>query len=106
MEGHTLTSDLDVVAELTRLVLDLDAVVQVLFEGRTVEDAIARGLRVVDDVFVLSSSSFSGRGLGLRRKRRKETQHEPTEKGTQQSGTGTNHLDGSDGERRKGREES
>ena len=97
MDARTLASDLDIVAKLTCLVLDLDAVVQVLFKGRTIENTVASGLGVVNDIFVLSSGSFSGHGLGLQRKR-EETQHEPTEKITQQSGTGTNHLDGSDGE--------
>lgn len=71
---------------------------QVLFEGRTVEDTVTRGLGVVDNELVLGSSGFSRSNLGLQGKRRREeTQHEPTEKITQQSGTGTNHLDGSEG---------
>ena len=62
--GHTIPEDLDVVAELTSLAIDLDAVVEELLERRTVKDTIACGTRVVDDELVLSSS-LSGSGLGL-----------------------------------------
>ena len=62
----TLAGDLHVLTELAGLTLDLDAVVQVLFEGCTIEDTVASGARVVNDELVLSSSRLSGGGLGLR----------------------------------------
>ena len=83
----TLAGDLHVLAELAGLALDLDAVVQVLFEGCTIEDTVASGARVVNDELVLRSSLRGGLWLheGIREN---ETQHEPTEKVTQQSGAG------------------
>ena len=60
---HTVAGDLDVVTELTSLALDLDAVVEVLFEGRAVKDTVTGGTGVVDDELVLSSSLCSGLGL-------------------------------------------
>ena len=88
MDARTLASDLDIVAKLTCLVLDLDAVVQVLFEGCTIEDTVASGARVVNDELVLRSSLRGGLWLH-ERIRENKTQHEPTEKVTQQSGTGS-----------------
>lgn len=64
-EALTITSNFDVVAELASLAIDLDAVVQKLFEIRTVEDTVVRRLRVVDDEFMLGSRRFSSCGLGL-----------------------------------------
>ena len=91
-----IAGDLDALSKLPDLALDLDAIVQVLFEGCAIEDTVASGARVVNDELVLRSSLRGGLWLheGIRQN---ETQHEPTEKITQQSGTGTNHLDGSDG---------
>ena len=57
--------NLDAVTELTSLALDLNAVVQELFEGRAVKDTVVRGAVVVNDELVLGSSSLSGGGLGL-----------------------------------------
>lgn len=42
--------DLDVVAEVAGTALDLDAVVQELFESREVKDLVADGLAAVDGV--------------------------------------------------------
>ena len=84
----TLAGDLHVLTELASLSLDLDTVMKVLLKGRTVKDTIASRTGVVNDELVLRSS-LGGGGLGLERKR-KETQYEPTEKVTQQSGTGAN----------------
>ena len=60
----TITSNLDVLAQVARLAIDLDAVVQVLLERRAVKDAIARRLRVVDDELVLCGGGLTGGGLG------------------------------------------
>ena len=82
---RTLPVDLDAVAKLASLAIDLDAVVEVLLEGSTVEDTVTRGARVVNDELVLGSSLCGGLDLvgggG-------ETQHKPTEKITQQSDSG------------------
>lgn len=60
-----------------------------LFKISTIKDTVGSRLRVVNNEFVLSSSSLSSGGLGLREKK---TRHKPTEKGTQQSSTGeTDH---------------
>ena len=80
--------DLDLVTELTGLAIDLDAVVEELLEVRAVKDTVASRARVVDDELVLSSSRLSGGGLGLHKEEREKTQCKPTEKVTQQSGTG------------------
>lgn len=69
---RTIPVDLHVLAELTGLAIDLDAVVQELLEARTVEDTIARRARVVDDELVLSSSRLSGGGLGLTEREERE----------------------------------
>ena len=58
--------DLDAVTELAGLALDLNTVMEVLFESGTVEDTVAGRARVVDNELVLSSSRLSGGGLGLR----------------------------------------
>lgn len=47
--------DDDLVTEVADTALDLDAVVEELFEGRDVEDLVARGLRSVDDVLFFIS---------------------------------------------------
>lgn len=49
----TSLRDDDLVAEVANTALDLDAVVQELFERRDVEDLVASGLRSVDDELVL-----------------------------------------------------
>ena len=61
----TLAGDLHVLAELAGLALDLDAVVEELFEGRAVKDTVRRRAGVVDDELVLSSTRL-GSGLGLK----------------------------------------
>ena len=60
---------------------------QELLKRSTVEDTVARRARVVNDELVLRSSLRGGLWLneGIREN---ETQHEPTEKVTQQSGAG------------------
>lgn len=83
---HTITNDFDMVAELAGLALNLDSIMQVLLKVGPVEDTVTCGLRVVDNEFMLSSRGFSGGGLGLE-KRGEKNRCEPTEKGTQQSGT-------------------
>ena len=70
----TLAGDLHVLAELAGLALDLNTVMEVLFESGTVEDTVAGRARVVDNELVLSSS-FTSSGLGLEKtlqKREKE----------------------------------
>ena len=62
--------DLDAVTELAGLALDLNTVMEVLFESGTVEDTVAGRARVVDNELVLSSSlSSSGLGLAHTKKR-------------------------------------
>lgn len=68
---RTVTGDLHIVAELSSLALDLDAIVQELLEVCTVKDAICSRLREVDDEFVLDSRSFSGGSLDLLGDRKK-----------------------------------
>ena len=63
--GRTITVDLDVVTELTSLALDLDTVVEELFEGRAIKDTVRGRAGVVNDELVLGSSRLSGGGLGL-----------------------------------------
>jgi hypothetical protein len=88
---RTVANDLDALAELARLSLDLYAVVEVLFKVSTIEDAVCGGLRVVDDKLVLGGGGFSGGGFGLE-------DHQPTEKDTQQSMMGeTDHGGGGGG---------
>ena len=66
--GRTIPVNLDALAKLTSLAVDLDTVVQELLEPRTVKDTVTGGTGVVNDELVLSSRSFSGSGLGLREK--------------------------------------
>ena len=63
---RTLPVDLDAVAKLAGLAIDLDAVVKELLERRAVEDTVVRRTGVVNDELVLSSSRLSGGGLGLK----------------------------------------
>lgn len=89
--------DLDIVTKLTSLAFNLDAVVQVLLESSTIKDTVSRWTRVVDDKFVLCSSSFSGGGLGLEKHRHKENKEKPSvsllRRGLSKAVLGTNHLD-------------
>lgn len=50
--------DLDVVTKVSGLVIDLNPVVQELFEGTTVEDTISGRTGVVDDKLVLSGGDL------------------------------------------------
>jgi len=61
----TVTGDLHILAELAGLTLDLDAVMEELFESGTVENTVCSGFRVVDDELVLDSGRFGGGGLRL-----------------------------------------
>jgi len=63
--GVAITDDLDVVTKLAGLALDLDAVVEELFEVCAVKDTVRGGLRVVNDKLVLLSSRLVGGDLGL-----------------------------------------
>lgn len=91
----TIPNDFDVFTELTRLALDLYTIVQELFEVSAIEDAVRCWARVVDHEFVLDSRGFSTSGFGLTKEqnKRKSAGHEPTEKVTQQSSAGTDHLE-------------
>lgn len=71
--AHTIAVDLDVLTELARLSIDLDAVVKKLLKGRAVENTVAGGTGVVDRELVLSSSGLSSGGLTLRKERREGT---------------------------------
>jgi hypothetical protein len=55
--------DLDVVAEVAGAALDLDAVVQELFERGQIKDLVVDGLRAVDGV-LLDGLGALGKGLG------------------------------------------
>ena len=55
--------DGDVVAQVPRAALDLDALVQKLLEGAEVEDLIADGLRAVDRILVHHSQRSSCYGI-------------------------------------------
>ena len=63
--ARTVPRDLHALPELTSLAIDLDAVVEELFELGTVEDTVVGGLRVVDGELVLGSDLGGG---GLREK--------------------------------------
>lgn len=54
----------DVVTKVAGLVVDLDLVVQELFESSTVENTIPSWTGVVDNKLVLSGGSFGGFWLG------------------------------------------
>ncbi len=90
---HTIPSDFDGFTKLASLAFDFDAVVEELLEVSTIEDTVASGLRVVDDKLVLGGD-FSGGGFGLYARQKKGDRCEPTEKITQQSSAGTDHLEG------------
>jgi hypothetical protein len=60
---RTFALDLDVLTEVPGFVVDLNPVVQELFESGTVEDTISGRTRVVDNKFVLSGGNFGGFGL-------------------------------------------
>ena len=77
--------DLDVVTKVSGLVVDLNPVVQELFESSTVEDAISGRTGVVDNKLVFGGGEFGGLDL-------QGGPSQPTEKRTQQS-----DLGGSDG---------
>jgi len=85
--GAAIASYFDVVSKLAGFAIDLDAVVQELFEIGTVKDTITGRLWVIDDEFMLGSSGFSSGGLGLQKRKEANRWYEPTEKRTQQSGT-------------------
>ena len=72
---RTLPVDLDAVAKLAGLAIDLDAVVKELLERRAVEDTVVRGTGVVNDELVLSSS-FTSSGLGLEKTLQKKRKGE------------------------------
>ena len=59
---RTIAVNFDVVTKLTGLSVELDAVVEVLLEGRAVKDTIGSGARVVNDKLMLGSR-LSGGGL-------------------------------------------
>ena len=56
--------NLDVVTELTGLAVDLDAVMEVLLEGGTVEERVRGRLAVVERELALGVN-LGGGGLGL-----------------------------------------
>ena len=60
---------------------------EVLLKSCAIKDTVASGTGIVNDELVLRSSLRGGLWLH-ERIRENETQHEPTEKVTQQSGTG------------------
>jgi hypothetical protein len=57
-----LLGDLDDIAEVTGAALDLDAVVQELFESLDVEDLVVDGLRAVDDELLGDLGALLGGG--------------------------------------------
>lgn len=52
--------DLDVVTKVSGLVVDLNPVVQELFESSTVENTISGRTGVIDNELVLSGGNFGG----------------------------------------------
>lgn len=68
---------------------------QELFEISTIEDAVGCWARVVDHKFVLDGKGFSTSGFRLFKEenKRNSAMREPTEKVTQQSDAGTDHLE-------------
>ena len=63
-----IADNLDVLAKLADLALDLDAVVQELFKVCAIEDTVRGRLRVVDDELVLGGGLLGG-GSGLEGRR-------------------------------------
>jgi len=59
-DDRTFTVDLDVVTKVSGLVIDLNSVVQELFESSTVENTISSRTGVIDNKLVLSSGDFGG----------------------------------------------
>jgi hypothetical protein len=90
---HTIPNDLDIFTELTSLAIDLDTVVQELFEVGPIEHTVACWARVVDHKFVLDGRGFSTSSFRLFKEQRKSATRQPTEKVTQQSDAGTDHLE-------------
>lgn len=62
-ERLTIARYLDIVAKLSRLTVDLGAVVEELFKVSAVEDTVCGGPRVVDDEFVFRRRGLCGGGL-------------------------------------------
>jgi hypothetical protein len=81
LEIQTITRNFDFVTELTRLVVDLDTIMEEFLVCPPVKDLVICGTRIINDEFVLRSGCFGCGSLGLVNK------VEPTENGTQQSET-------------------
>lgn len=65
----TLAGDLDAIAELAGLAIDLDAIVQEFLVGGAIENTVVSRTRKVNGELVLGSSSLGGlggSGLGLK----------------------------------------
>jgi len=65
---------------LASLSFNLDTIVKELLKVRTVKNSISSGLGVIDGKLVFGNGILARGGFGLR-----ETERQPTEKGTQQS---------------------
>ena len=61
---RTFTVNLDVVTKVSGLVIDLNPVMQELFESSAVENLISGWTGVVDNKLVLSGGNFGGFWLG------------------------------------------
>ena len=59
-DDRTFTVDLDVVTKVSGLVIDLNPVVQELFESSTIENTISSRTGVIDNKLVLSGGDFGG----------------------------------------------
>ena len=59
-EDRTFAVDLDVVTKVSSLVIDLNSVVQELFESSAVENTISSRTGVIDNKLVLSGGDFGG----------------------------------------------
>jgi len=59
-DDRTFTMDLDIVTKVSGLVVDLNPVVQELFESSTIENTISGRTGVVDNKLVLSGGDFGG----------------------------------------------
>jgi len=57
---HTFTVDLDIVTQVSGLVIDLNPVMQELFESSTIENTISSRTGVIDNKLVFGGGDFGG----------------------------------------------
>ena len=64
-EKLTIPRNFDVIAQMSRLSLDLYPTAKKIFKVGTIENAVASRFRVVNDELVLCGRRFGGRGFRL-----------------------------------------